>query len=130
MEEKVIKELSLYRLREIEIEDMKLKIEELQIGEQLGAIGYEERVQISMKSKNNDYVLNQIDTLKKKIRLNEILNKRVDNALRRLNSEEKDLIKKMYIDKNSLTKISKELNKNRKTVKKAVSDALDKIVFS
>ena len=130
MEEKVIKELSLYRLREIEIEDMKLKIEELQIGEQLGAIGYEERVQTSMKCKNNDYVLNQIDTLKKKIRLNEILNKRVDNALRRLNSEEKDLIKKMYIDKNSLTKISKELNKNRKTVKKAVSDALDKIVFS
>ena len=130
MEDKVIKELSLYRLREIEIEDMKLKIEELQIGEQLGAMNYEERVQTSMNCKNNDYVMNQIDTLKKKIRLNEISNKRVDNALRRLNDYEKNLIIRMYIDKNSLTKISKELSKDRKTVKRAINDALEKIILS
>lgn len=51
MSERVKKELSLYRLREIEIDDMKLKVEELKIGEQLGAMNYEEKVQSSMKCK-------------------------------------------------------------------------------
>lgn len=45
------RELALYRLREIEIDDMKLKVEELKIGEQLGAMNYEEKVQSSMKCK-------------------------------------------------------------------------------
>ena len=75
MSERIKKELALYKLREIEIDDMKLKVEELKIGEQLGAMNYEEKVQSSMNCKNNDYVMNEIDTLEKKIRFNEIANK-------------------------------------------------------
>ena len=129
MEERIIKELSFYRLREIEIEDMKLKIEELQIGEQLGAMNYEERVQTSMSCKNNDYVMNQIETLNKKIRLNEILNKRIDNSLRRLNESEKKIIVAVYIDKNSISMTSRKLYKSRKSVKKTLENALKKMIL-
>lgn len=127
MEEKIIKELSLYRLREIEIEDMKLKIEELQIGEQLGAMNYEERVQTSINCKNNDFVMTQIDTLNKKIRLNEILNKRIDNSLRRLEEYEKEIVVSVYVDKNSISMTSKKSYKSRKSVKNTLENALKKI---
>ncbi|GEA30216.1 hypothetical protein, partial [Clostridium diolis] len=92
MSERVKKELALYRLREIEIDDMKLKVEELKIGEQLGTMNYEEKVQSSMKCKNNDYVMNEIEILEKKIRFNEIANKRIDNALKRLDIDETEVI--------------------------------------
>jgi hypothetical protein len=55
MGEKIKKEMALYRSREIEIEELKLKIKELEIGEQLGTSGFEERVQTSMRCKNNSY---------------------------------------------------------------------------
>lgn len=64
MEEIIKKELALYKLREIEIDDMKLKVEELKIGEQLKAMNYEDRVQTSMKCENNDYAMNEKDKIK------------------------------------------------------------------
>lgn len=127
MEEKVKKELLLYRLREIEIEDMKLKIEELKVGEQIGSSSFEERVQTSMSCKNNDKIMNQIETLENKIKFNEIANKRVDNALRRLDSEEKVIIMKVFIDKKSISRASQELFKSRKSVKKTIENSFEKI---
>ena len=127
MEEKVKRELLLYRLREIEIEDMKLKIEELKVGEQIGSSGFEERVQTSMSCKNNDKIMNQIETLENKIKFNEIANKRVDNALRRLDSEEKVIIMKVFIDKKSISRAAQELFKSRKSVKKTIENSFEKI---
>jgi len=127
MEEKVKKELALYRSREIEIEDMKLKIEELKIGGQIGASGFEERVQTSMNCKNNDYVMNQIQNLEDKIKLNEIANKRIDNALRRLDGDEKTIIIKVFIDKKSISRAAQELFKSRKSVKKTIENSFEKI---
>ncbi|ALB47795.1 sigma factor-like helix-turn-helix DNA-binding protein [Clostridium beijerinckii] len=127
MSERVKKELSLYRLREIEIDDMKLKVEELKIGEQLGAMNYEEKVQSSMKCKNNDYVMNEIETLEKKIRFNEIANKRIDNALKRLDIDEAEVIQKVFIEKKSITRASQELFKSRKSIKNSIDRAFQKL---
>lgn len=127
MSERVKKELALYRLREIEIDDMKLKVEELKIGEQLGAMNYEEKVQSSMKCKNNDYVMNEIETLEKKIRFNEIANKRIDNALKRLDIDETEVIQKVFIEKKSITRASQELFKSRKSIKNSIDRAFQKL---
>ena len=127
MSERVKKELSLYKLREIEIDDMKLKVEELKIGEQLGAMNYEEKVQSSMKCKNNDYVMNEIETLEKKIRFNEIANKRIDNALKRLDIDEAEVIQKVFIEKKSITRASQELFKSRKSIKNSIDRAFQKL---
>lgn len=127
MSERVKKELALYRLREIEIDDMKLKVEELKIGEQLGTMNYEEKVQSSMKCKNNDYVMNEIETLEKKIRFNEIANKRIDNALKRLDIDEAEVIQKVFIEKKSITRASQELFKSRKSIKNSIDRAFQKL---
>ncbi|WP_271812932.1 sigma factor-like helix-turn-helix DNA-binding protein [Clostridium beijerinckii] len=127
MSERVKKELALYRLREIEIDDMKLKVEELKIGEQLGAMNYEEKVQSSMKCKNNDYVMNEIETLEKKIRFNEIANKRIDNALKRLDIDEAEVIQKVFIEKKSIARASQELFKSRKSIKNSIDRAFQKL---
>lgn len=122
------KELALYKLREIENEDMKLKIEELRIGEQLGSPSFKERVQTSMSCKNNDYIMNQIENLEKRIKLNEIANKRVDNALKALTyDEDLEVIKKVLIDKKSINRAAQELRMNRKSVKNSLDKALSRL---
>jgi DNA-directed RNA polymerase specialized sigma24 family protein len=127
MEEIIKRELGLYSLREIEIEDMKLKIEEMKVGEQLGAMGFEERVQTSLKCKNNDYVMNKIDMLEKRIKLSEIANKRIDNSLKVLDIDEKEVIKKIFIDNKSISRTSQELFRSRKSVVKTIERAIKKI---
>lgn len=127
MSERIKKELALYKLREIEIDDMRLKVEELQIGEQLGAMNYDEKVQSSMNCKNNDYVMNEIERLKKKIRIDEIANKRIDNALKRLDIDEAEIIRKVFIEKKSVTRASQELFRSRKSIKKSIDRAFEKL---
>lgn len=130
MNERVERELALYRLREIENQDMKLKIDELRIGEQIGTMNYDENVQNSIKCKNNDYIMNEIDSLEKKIKINEIANKRVDNALKRLENDEVEIIKKVYIDKKSISCTAQEVFRSRKTVKRLIDKAFKKLRLS
>lgn len=127
MEEKIKRELALYRLREIEIEDMKLKIKELEIGEELGAMNYENRVQSSIKCKNNDYIMNQIESLEKKIKLNEISNSRVDNALKVLTDPEVQVIKMLLIEKNSISETTKKLYRSKRQIYYILDQAISKI---
>ena len=54
------KEFALYRLREVDIEDMKLKIKELQLCDNLSSPSFDEKVQTSQSCRNNAYVMNQI----------------------------------------------------------------------
>lgn len=49
--------LQLYPIRTIKIEDMKLELEELELGETLKSQGYEEAVQCSPTCKNNDELI-------------------------------------------------------------------------
>jgi DNA-directed RNA polymerase specialized sigma subunit len=127
MEEKVKRELLLYRLREIEIEDMKLKIEELKVGEQIGSSGFEERVQTSMNCTNNDKIMNQIETLENKIKFNEIANKRVDNALKVLSDAEIQVVKMLLVEKNSISETTKKLYRSKRQVYYILDQAINKI---
>ena len=54
------KEFMLYKIREVEIEDIKLKIEDLKLGEKFNLISYEERVQSSKRCTNNDSIMNEM----------------------------------------------------------------------
>jgi predicted DNA-binding protein (UPF0251 family) len=122
------KELALYRFRKFEIEDMKLKIEQLEVGAQLKSINFDEKVQTSMKYKDNGYVMEEIARLEKKIQLNEIANKRVDNALTILTyKEDLEVVKKVLIEKLSINRASHELNMSRKSIKNSLDKALAKL---
>lgn len=127
MEEKIKKELALYRLREIEIEDMKLKIEELKVGEQIGTSNFDEKVQSSINCKNNDYIMNQIETLEKKIKLYEISNRRVDNALKVLSDAEIQVVKMLLIEKNSISETSKKLFRSKRQIYYILEQAIKRI---
>lgn len=78
-------------------------------------------------AKNNDYVMNEIETLEKKIRFNEIANKRIDNALKRLDIDETEVIQKVFIEKKSITRASQELFKSRKSIKNSIDRAFQKL---
>ncbi len=122
------KELALYRFRKFEIEDMKLKIEQLEVGAQLKGISFDEKVQTSMKCKDNGYVMEEKARLEKKIQLNEIANKRVDNALTILTyKEDLEVVKKVLIEKLSINRASHELNMSRKSIKNSLDKALAKL---
>ena len=124
---KIKAELGLYKIREVEIEDMNLKIEELELGEQLSSPSFDEKVQTSISCKDNSTIMSEIEGLKKKIRIYEIANKRIDNALKVLNDFEKDIITKIFIEHKSISRTSAELFKNRKSIKKVINKAIPKI---
>ena len=90
-------------------------------------MSYDEKVQSSTKCKNNDYVMNEIELLRKRIRFNEIANKRIDNALKRLQDDEAEIIRKVFIEKKSMSLASHELFKSRKSVKKSIDRAFEKL---
>lgn len=121
------KELALYKLREIDIEDMRLKIEEIKLGDNFGAMTYEGRVQTSIICKNNDKDMNEIERLEKNIKLNTIKNKRVDNLLRLLTEEELDVVQAITINKISITEAQIKLNMSRKNIKRKLNQALGKM---
>ena len=122
------KELALYKLRVVEIEDMKLKIEEIKLGENFNPIGYEEKVQSSKKRCiNNDKDMEMIDMLEREIRRKQIANKRIDNILSVLNKDEYDAIKTLKIDKYSFSDTQVELNVSSSTLKRRIKSAFIKM---
>nr|DAL52974.1 MAG TPA_asm: Protein of unknown function (DUF1492) [Caudoviricetes sp.] len=90
-------------------------------------MNYDEKVQSSINCKNNDYVMNEIERLKKKIRIDEIANKRIDNALKRLDIDEAEIIRKVFIEKKSITRASQELFRSRKSIKNSIDRAFEKL---
>lgn len=127
--ETIEKEFALYRLREVDIEDMKLKIKELQLCDNLSSPNFDERVQRSQSCRNNDYVMNQISSLKSKIELYEMRNKKIDNSMKLLEDYEREIIVKLLIDKKSISRTAAELFKSRKSIKKIRDRAILKIRY-
>lgn len=127
--ETIEKEFALYRLREVDIEDMKLKIKELQLCDNLSSPNFYERVQTSQSCRNNDYVMNQISSLKSKIELYEMRNKKIDNSMKLLEDYEREIIVKLLIDKKSISRTAAELFKSRKSIKKIRDRAILKIRY-
>ena len=122
------KELALYKLRKVEIEDMKLKIEEIKLGENFNPIGYEEKVQSSKKGcTNNDKDMELIQKLEQDIKRKCIANKRVDNILSVLESDEYEVIETLKIDKLSITKTLLKLNISKSTLHRRLKSAVDKM---
>lgn len=121
------KELALYKLREIEIEDMKLKIEEIKKGDNFGSLSYEDKVQTSMVCSNNDKDMNKIAELHKKIHVSILKNRKVDNVLRILSAEEVECVKAIYINKLSRRKAAKILLISKSAVDRYARNGLAKL---
>lgn len=121
------KELALYSFRKIEIEDMKLKAEEIKLGDNFNEISYEEKVKTSKKQIENDKDMNEIFRLEKKIKQYEIANKRVDNLLRILEDDEMEVVKIILIYKVSKTKAQMKINMTRRNINRKLDIAMDKL---
>jgi len=121
------KELALYSFRKIEIEDMKLKAEEIKLGDNFNEISYEEKVKTSKKQIENDKDMNEIFRLEKKIKQYEIANKRVDNLLRILEDDEIEVVKTILVDKVSKTKAQMKINMTRRNINRKLDIAMNKL---
>lgn len=120
MEDKIkaIREkIELYSVRKAKIEDMKLELEELELGETLRAQGYEESVQCSPMCKNNDELLYKKNSLKARIAYYKTVNKRVDNWLNLIKTPKaKEAIICIYINKMSKTQTAKKIDRCRRHI--------------
>ncbi len=121
------KEFMLYKLREVEIEDIKLKIEDLRLGEKFNPISYEERVQNSKMCINNDSVMNEIERLEFEKNKKIIANKRVSNYLKALEQVEAEVVKMILIEKKSKTYTVKTLDRSGRHIDRILERALKKI---
>lgn len=121
------KEFMLYKIREVEIEDIKLKIEDLKLGEKFNLISYEERVQSSKRCTNNDSIMNEIERLEFEKNKKIIANKRVSNYLKVLDQVEAEVIKMILIDKKSKTYTVKTLDRSGRHIDRILERALKKI---
>lgn len=121
------KEFMLYKIREVEIEDIKLKIEDLKLGEKFNLISYEERVQSSKRCTNNDSIMNEIERLEFEKNKKIIANKRVSNYLKVLDQVEAEVIKMILIDKKSKTYTVKTLDRSGRHIDRILEIALKKI---
>lgn len=121
------KEFMLYKIREVEIEDIKLKIEDLKLGEKFNPISYEERVQSSKRCTNNDSIMNEIERLEFEKNKKIIANKRVSNYLKALDQVEAEVIKMILIDKRSKTYTVKTLDRSGRHIDRILERALKKI---
>lgn len=121
------KEFMLYKIREVEIEDIKLKIEDLKLGEKFNLISYEERVQSSKRCTNNDSIMNEIERLEFEKNKKIIANKRVSNYLKVLDQVEAEVIKMILIDKKSKTYTVKMLDRSGRHIDRILERALKKI---
>lgn len=125
------KKLELYPVRKIKIEDMKLELEELELGETLKAQGYEETVQCSPRCKNNDELLYKRNSLKARIAYYETVNKRVDNWLNLIKTTKaKEAITCIYINKMSKTQAAKRLDRCRRQIDNLVRQGEEEIYNS
>lgn len=123
--------LELYPVRKIKIEDMKLELEELELGETLKAQGYEEAVQCSPRCKNNDELIYKKNSLKARIAYYETVNKRVDNWLNLIkNLKAKEAIICIYIYKISKTQAAKRLDRCRRQIDNLVRQGEEEIYNS
>ncbi|MGL5084196.1 MAG: RNA polymerase subunit sigma [Clostridium sp.] len=120
-------EIKLYRIREIAIEDLKLRIEEISKGNNFNEIGYDEKFQSSKSCPNNDKDMNDIERLTKKIKSMKIANKRVDNALKIINGIELEVVTRLLIKSESTTKVAKKVGRTPRHVERILDRAIKSI---
>ncbi|MFR5267192.1 RNA polymerase subunit sigma [Clostridium sp.] len=121
-------ELELIKLREIEIEDMQLRIEEIELETSIQAQQYSDMPKGSSAiQKDNSKDMIYIDNLKLKIKKHQVANRRIENALKILKEEENIVLRMLVIDKKSITKVSEVLGRDRRTIGNLRDEALEKV---
>lgn len=123
----ILTEIKLYPVRVVAIEDMKLKINVIKMGENFNEIGYEERCQSSKRCPNNDRDMNEVEKLTKKILIMEIGNKRVDNAINMLTGREHEVINRLFIKKQSKTEVAKAMDRSQRQINRLLNKAIKTI---
>lgn len=126
----ILTEIKLYPVRVVAIEDMKLKINVIKMGENFNEIGYEERCQSSKRCPNNDRDMNEIERLNKKIKMMEIGNRRVDNAINMLSGREYEVINRLFLKKQSKTEVSKVMDRSQRQINRLLNKAIQTIEFN
>lgn len=118
-------EIKLYRIREVAIEDMKLRISEIKLGDNFNEIGYEEKCQTSKTCPNNDKDMNNIERLTRKIKSMELANIRVDNVLNSIGGIELDVVTRVFINAESKTKVAKHIDRTPRQVDRILLRAIN-----
>lgn len=120
--------LMLYTIRNVQIEDFRLRLEELKTRNTLKAQGYEESVQTSTVCKNNDSYLYEVERLQKLIKTYTVSNKRVENMLGYIIKPlHKDVIMQLYLEKKSSTEVARSIGRSKRQVKRIEEEALETI---
>lgn len=118
--------LMMYPIRKVQIEDMKLKIEELEARDSLPAQGYGEKVSTSRVCRNNDNYLLEIERLEKIINVFTISNKRVENIVNLINNErQRRVVEGLLLHGKSKTQMQKEIDRSRKQVENLLKAGLE-----
>lgn len=123
----IAKELNLYKWREIEIQDLYLRADELEIGDSIAPINYGERVQTSGGNSGNERLMIKIENLRKLAKSYTIKNKRIDNALLTLDEEMRKIVTMVFIEKLSYSEVARRLAYDRRTIKKKSCNGLIKL---
>ena len=118
------KELALYKLRNAEIKDKELMIQEIKLGDNFAPISYESRVQTTSKGTGAEKDLETIDRLRREIKRMKIANKRVDIILSILREDREEFVRKYKIEKYSNSKIERMYDISESTRKKWWKDSL------
>lgn len=121
--------LTLYPIRKVKIEDMRLELEELELGASLvKAQGYDESVQTSRKCTNNDELMYKKESLKSRIKYYETANKRVDKWLDLIKTKKaREAIECIYIRAMSKTQTSRAIDRCRRQVDNLVRQGEEEI---
>lgn len=125
--EEIINAIRLYNARKIDIEDIKLKLEEFEIEKDFTATELKEISSTYIECINEEQRAAYTNELKKQLNILIIKNKRIDNAMSILSDLEKDIINKLYKDDESITQVANELYMARKTIRRIRDKAINKI---
>lgn len=120
-------ELMNIKLRYVEIEDIKLRLQQMEHEASLKELSFEETVQTSRKQNGLENMIIKKRQLELKIKKHETANKRILNAISILDKEEKKIITTVLIDKESKTYTAKVNNMTRKRITEIINSGLDKI---
>lgn len=125
--DQIIDTIRLYNARKIDIEDIKLKLEEFEIEKCFTTTELKEMSSTYIDYINEEQRATYSNELKRQLNILTIRNKRIDNAMSILSDLEKDIINKLYKDDESITQVANELYMTRKTIRRIRDKAINKI---
>lgn len=122
------KNLMLYPIREVKIEDMKLQLRELEMGATIKAQGYEETVQTSKQCSNNDKLIYEKERITKLLDFYIIANARVDNWIKCIKRQvAKDVVINTCIKKMAKSRVAASIDRSTRQVDNLYKEGINEI---